>query len=90
MKAIRFDEFGGPSVLRYDDIERPDAGDGQVLVKVAGSAFNPADAGIRAGTLPIPVRLPHTPGYDVSGTVEAVGRGVESFASAIGSSASSR
>jgi len=79
MKAIQFDEFGGPSVLRYADIERPEAGDGQVLVKVAGSAFNPADAGIRAGALPIPVRLPHTPGYDVSGIIEAVGTGVESF-----------
>jgi NADPH:quinone reductase-like Zn-dependent oxidoreductase len=43
---------------------------------VAGSAFNPADNGIRSGTLPFPVALPHVPGYDVSGTVEAVGAGV--------------
>jgi NADPH:quinone reductase-like Zn-dependent oxidoreductase len=80
MKAVRYYEFGGPSVLRYEDVDRPEAGKGQVLVKVAGSAFSPADAGIRAGTLPIPVQLPHTPGYDVSGTVESVGAGVESFA----------
>jgi NADPH:quinone reductase-like Zn-dependent oxidoreductase len=80
MKAVRFHEFGGPEVLRYEDAERPVAGAGQVLIRVAGSAFNPADAGIRAGTLPFPVTLPHVPGYDVSGTVEALGAGVTGFA----------
>lgn len=76
MKAVRFHEFGGPEVLRYEDAERPSAGQGEVLVRVAGSAFSPADAGIRGGTLPFPVTLPHIPGYDVSGTVEALGAGV--------------
>jgi NADPH:quinone reductase-like Zn-dependent oxidoreductase len=79
MKAVRFHEFGGPEVLRYEDAERPTANAGQVLVRVAGSAFNPADAGIRGGTLPFPVTLPHVPGYDVSGTVAAVGDGVTGF-----------
>ncbi len=79
MKAVRFHEFGGPEVLSYEDAERPVAGTGQVLIRVAGSAFNPADAGIRGGTLPFPVTLPHVPGYDVSGTVEAVGDGVSDF-----------
>jgi NADPH:quinone reductase-like Zn-dependent oxidoreductase len=76
MKAVRFHEFGGPEVLRYEDAERPTAQEGQVLVRVAGSAYNPADAGIRGGTLPFPVTLPHVPGYDVSGIVESVGDGV--------------
>lgn len=80
MKAVRYHEFGGPEVLRYEDVERPAPGAGQVLIRVAGSAFSPADSGIRSGNLPIPVSLPHIPGYDVSGTVEAVGAGVESFA----------
>jgi len=79
MKAVRFHEFGSPEVLRYEDADQPTAGAGQVLVRVAGSAFNPADAGIRGGTLPFPVSLPHVPGYDVSGTVEAVGEGVTGF-----------
>ena len=79
MKAVRFHEHGGPEVLHYEDAEKPTAGDGQVLIRVAGSAFNPADAGIRGGTLPFPVALPHVPGYDVSGTVEAVGDGVATF-----------
>jgi NADPH:quinone reductase-like Zn-dependent oxidoreductase len=76
MKAVRFHEFGGPEALHYDDAPKPVAGPGQALVRVAGSAFNAADAGIGAGTLPFPVSLPHVPGYDVSGTVEAVGDGV--------------
>jgi NADPH:quinone reductase-like Zn-dependent oxidoreductase len=79
MKAVRFHEFGSPEVLRYEDAEQPAAGAGQVLVRVAGSAFNPADAGIRGGTLPFPVSLPHVPGYDVSGTVDALGEGVTDF-----------
>jgi len=79
MKAVRFHEFGSPEVLRYEDADRPTAGEGQVLIRVAGSAFNPADAGIRGGTLPFPVALPHVPGYDVSGTVAAIGAGVTGF-----------
>lgn len=76
MKAVRFHEFGGPEVLRYEDAEKPVAGEGEVLIRVAGSAFNPADAGIRGGTLPFPVALPHAPGYDVSGVIDAIGAGV--------------
>lgn len=79
MKAVRFHEIGGPEVLRYEEADRPEAGAGQVLIRVAGSAFNPADAGIRGGTLPFPVTLPHVPGYDVSGVVESVGTGVTAF-----------
>jgi NADPH:quinone reductase-like Zn-dependent oxidoreductase len=79
MKAVRFHEFGGPEVLRYEDAQQPTAGEGQVLIRVAGSAFNPADSGIRGGTLPFPVSLPHVPGYDVSGTIAAMGAGVTGF-----------
>jgi len=76
MKAVRFHEFGGPEVLRYEDADRPVAGEGHVLLRVAGSAFSPADNGIRGGTLPFPVALPHVPGYDVSGVVDTLGEGV--------------
>lgn len=77
MKAVRFHETGGPEVLRYEDADQPVPGAGQVRVRVAGSAFSPADGGIRGGFLPIPVTLPHVPGYDVSGTVDALGDGVD-------------
>ncbi|PZE62736.1 NADP-dependent oxidoreductase [Curtobacterium sp. MCPF17_001] len=77
MKAVQFQEIGGPEVLRYVDVAQPVPADGEVRVRVAASAFSAADAGMRAGALPIPIVLPHVPGYDVSGTVDAVGAGVE-------------
>ena len=73
MKAMRFHETGGPEVLRAEEIEVPEPGPGQVRVEVAASAYNAADDGMRGGFLPIPVELPHVPGYDVSGRVDAVG-----------------
>ncbi|GAB4080693.1 NADP-dependent oxidoreductase [Modestobacter muralis] len=76
MKAVRFHEVGGPEVLRYEDVDQPTPGAGEVRVRVAASAFNAADNGMRGGFLPIPVVLPHVPGYDVSGTVDALGEGV--------------
>jgi NADPH:quinone reductase-like Zn-dependent oxidoreductase len=78
MKAVRFHEYGGPDVLRYEEIEQPIPGAGEVRLRVAGSAFNPVDDGIRGGYLQdaFPVTLPHTPGIDVSGTVDALGDGV--------------
>lgn len=80
MKAVRFHQHGGPETLGVDEVELRAPGAGEVRLRVAGAAFNPADAGIRAGTLPIPVALPHIPGYDVSGTVDAVGEGVTEVA----------
>ncbi|WP_405991599.1 NADP-dependent oxidoreductase [Streptomyces sp. NBC_00986] len=75
MKAVRFHQYGDPDVLRYEDAEQPVPGAGQVLVRVAATSFNPVDANIRAGFMqgPIPVTLPHTPGIDVAGTVDALG-----------------
>jgi len=64
-------------VLRYEDVPLAEPGEGEVRLRVAASGFNPADNGIRAGQLPIPVTLPHIPGYDVAGTVDALGAGVE-------------
>jgi NADPH:quinone reductase-like Zn-dependent oxidoreductase len=81
MKAVRFHEYGDPAVLRYEDVQQPAPGAGEVRLRVAATAFNPVDANIRAGFMqgPIPVTLPHTLGYDVAGTVDALGDGVEGF-----------
>ncbi|MBE2317638.1 NADP-dependent oxidoreductase [Solirubrobacter sp. CPCC 204708] len=78
MKAVRFHEYGDADVLRYEDVEQPVPGAGEVRIRVAGTSFNGVDANIRAGNMrgPIPVELPHTPGIDVAGTVDAVGEGV--------------
>ncbi|WP_100811154.1 NADP-dependent oxidoreductase [Microbacterium sp. BR1] len=80
MKAVRFHKTGDARVLRYEDADRPTAAAGEVLIRVAASAYNPADGGLRGGFLPIPITLPHTPGYDVSGTVDAVGDRVSALA----------
>lgn len=80
MRAVQFHEVGGPEVLRYGEIEQPEPGAGQVRLRVAASAYNAADNGMRAGFLPIPIELPHVPGYDVSGTVDALGDGVTGVA----------
>jgi NADPH:quinone reductase-like Zn-dependent oxidoreductase len=82
MKAVRFHQYGGPDVLRYEDVEQPVPGAGEVRLRVAATSYNPVDGGIRGGYLqgPFPVTLPHTPGIDVAGTVDAVGDGVQGFA----------
>ena len=82
MKAMRFHEYGDPAVLRYEDAEQPVPGAGQVRVRVAGTSFNSIDGNIRGGFMqgPIPVTLPHTPGPDLAGTVDALGEGVTGLA----------
>ncbi|GAA0346704.1 NADP-dependent oxidoreductase [Actinoallomurus spadix] len=79
---MRFHEYGDPGVLRYEDAEQPVPGAGEVRIRVAATSFNSVDGNIRAGFMqgPIPVTLPHTPGLDVSGTVDALGDGVDGIA----------
>ncbi|MFF5083977.1 NADP-dependent oxidoreductase [Actinoplanes sp. NPDC000266] len=81
MRAIRYYRYGGPEVLRYEVAPRPVPGPGQVLVEVAGTSFNPADAAIRSGSMrySYAVRLPHIPGFDLSGWVAALGPGVTGY-----------
>ncbi|GAB2829335.1 NADP-dependent oxidoreductase [Actinoallomurus bryophytorum] len=81
MKAVRYHTYGDSDVLVYEDADRPMAGPGQVVVKMAGAAFNPADAGIRGGYLQqvFPVAFPHIPGYDLSGVITEVGEGVSGW-----------
>ena len=78
MHAIRFHEYGDPDVLRYEEVETPVPGAGQVRVRVAGTTFNGVDGNIRAGFMqePMPLSLPHVPGVDLSGTVDELGAGV--------------
>ncbi|WP_433724193.1 NADP-dependent oxidoreductase [Actinoplanes sp. CA-051413] len=81
MRAIRFSTYGDPGVLRLEDVDRPVPGPGEVLVRVAATSFNPVDAAFRAGHLQqaMPIALPHTPGVDVSGTVDGAGNAVIGF-----------
>jgi NADPH:quinone reductase-like Zn-dependent oxidoreductase len=82
MKAVRFHAYGDPAVLRYEDVDQPTPGAGEVRIRVAGTSFNGVDDGIRGGYLqgPFPLTLPHVPGIDVAGTVDALGDGVDTVA----------
>src|SRR5215469_1613890 len=71
MKAVRFHEFGGPEVLKYEDVHDPNPRHDQVLVQVKACALNHLDLFIRKG-LP-GIKLPHINGSDVSGDIIAVG-----------------
>ncbi|HEY1293890.1 MAG TPA: NADP-dependent oxidoreductase [Chloroflexota bacterium] len=75
MKAVRFHAYGGPDVLRYEDAQTPLPAPDEVRIRVAATSFNPVDAGIRGGFLrqAFPVALPHVPGIDVAGTIDALG-----------------
>lgn len=77
MKAIRIHEFGGPDVLKYEDIPESQPGTGEVRVKVIAAGVNPIDWKIRRGYIELP--LPMTVGSDVAGVVDVVGEGVDSF-----------
>ncbi len=76
MKAILVHEFGGPEVLRLEEVPTPTPGPGQVLVKVHAAGVNPYDTYMRSGNYAIKPPLPYTPGSDAAGVVEAVGAGV--------------
>lgn len=75
MKAVRFHDYGGPEVLIYEDVPKPEPGAGEVLVKVHATSVNPIDWKIRAGHMkgfrdyPLPLIL----GCDVSGVIESAG-----------------
>jgi len=79
MKAIRVHQFGGPDVMKLEDVPGPKPGPGQVLVRLHAAGVNPVDAYVRAGTYTISATLPFTPGSDGAGVVEAVGDGVKQW-----------
>lgn len=77
MRAVRIHEYGGPEVLRLDDVERPQPGPGEALVQVEVAGVNFADTGMRAGFFHGAARFPATLGFDVGGTVAGVGEDVD-------------
>lgn len=66
MKALRFTEFGPPSVLRIEEVPIPEPGEGEALVRVKAAAINPSDIGNVAGRFK-KTTLPRTPGRDFAG-----------------------
>jgi NADPH2:quinone reductase len=76
MKAILVHEFGGPEVLKLEELPTPRPAAGQVLVRIHAVGVNPYDTYMRNGLYPVKPALPYTPGSDAAGSVEAVGEGV--------------
>jgi len=75
MKALRLQTYGEPTdVLHLEEVAVPSPGAGQIRVRVHACALNPADWAVCRGFLPVPP--PRGIGFDVSGTVDAVGEGV--------------
>jgi NADPH:quinone reductase-like Zn-dependent oxidoreductase len=77
MKAVRLHEFGGPEVLRYEDVPDPQPRKDQVLIRIKACALNHLDIWVRKG-LP-GVTLPHILGSDIAGEIAAVGEYVSGF-----------
>jgi NADPH:quinone reductase len=75
MKAIRIHNYGGPEVLKYEDVPVPTAGKGEAVVKIAAAGLNFIDIYFRSG-LSRAAQLPFTPGQEGAGTVSAIGEGV--------------
>jgi NADPH2:quinone reductase len=79
VKAIRVHQFGDPDVMKLEDVPDPQAGPGQVVVKVHASGVNPVDTYIRGGTYAVKPALPYTPGGDAGGVVLSVGDSVQNY-----------
>ncbi len=76
MKAIRVHEYGGPAVMKLEDVPDPTAGPGEVVVRVRAAGVNPVDAYLHTGLYARKPVLPYTPGQDGAGEVESVGADV--------------
>src|SRR5690349_16052898 len=81
MKAIVVHEYGGPEVLKYEDVPRPEPKDDQVLVHVIAAGVNPVDEAARSPKYAkfFGITLPFIPGYDIAGVVERTGAKITRF-----------
>jgi NADPH:quinone reductase len=78
MRAIRVHEFGGPEVLKLEQVSDPAPGFQEVIVRVKAAGVNPYDTYMRSGSYGARnPKLPFTPGSDAAGVIEAVGPGVD-------------
>ena len=77
MKAIVVSRFGGPEVMRIEEMADPVPGEGQVVVRLHAAGVNPVDTYIRSGQYAQQAHLPYTPGIDGAGVIESIGPGVK-------------
>src|SRR4051794_31536123 len=81
MRAILVREFGGPDVMKVEDVPAFTPGPSQVVVRVHAAGVNPVDTYIRSGSYAVKPPLPYTPGIDGAGEITAVGAEVSGFRS---------
>ena len=79
MKAVVFHEFGGPDVLKLEELPAPSPGPGEVLLDILACALNHLDVDVREGISRFPVEPPFVLGLEVVGRIAAVGEGVEGW-----------
>ena len=79
MNAVIVRQFGGPEVLRVEDVPDPKPGPSQVLVRIHAIGVNPVDTYVRSGTYARKPALPYIPGSDAAGEIEAIGVEVKGF-----------
>jgi NADPH:quinone reductase-like Zn-dependent oxidoreductase len=81
MKAIVIHEYGGPEVLKHEDVPLPEPKEDQILVRVVAAGVNPVDALIRSGKYAkfFGTKLPLIPGYDIAGIVQKTGAKITKF-----------
>ena len=81
MKAIAVHEYGGPEVLNYEDVPRPEPKEDQILVRVIAAGVNPVDGLIRSGMFAKyeKAAFPMIPGADIAGVVEKAGSKITKF-----------
>jgi len=77
MKAIVVRQFGGPEVLRLEDVPDPKPGPSEVAVRIRAAGVNPVDTYIRSGTYARKPALPYVPGSDGAGEIESIGAEVK-------------
>ena len=78
-RVVRFHKTGGPEVLKIEQLEVPPPGKGEVQISVKALGLNRAESMFRRGEYIEPPEFPARIGYEASGTVAAVGPGVEGF-----------
>src|SRR6266513_1503785 len=81
MKAVVVHAYGGPEVLKYEDLPRPAPKENEVLVQVIAAAVNPVDSAARSQKFAqfLGIKLPAIPGYDIAGIVEKAGAKITKF-----------
>lgn len=81
MNAAYIEDFGGSERIKSGELEKPEPGEGELLIKVDAAGVNPVDAAVVKGMLNqmIPADFPAIPGWDVSGTIEQLGHSARRF-----------